>query len=176
MPFNPVQTSYTSQEVEIPPSFLKDSADDCQAITSSRIGFDKTPLPEYSGYYAIVLENVLSPSECNTLLKLVEESAIPDGQVRKWRPAMVNMGGNYEMMATDYRSSDRIIWDSQEVVDRIWDRCLLAEGLKDDLARIESNPLVQGERAAQRGARWRFTRPNERMRFLKYGEGQHFNI
>lgn len=170
-----VQTNYSSNEVGIPEDFLKEQAHDCQPVRVSRIDFSNTVVPEYAGYYAIILDNVLSPSECQGLLKLAEESAIPDADGRLWRPAMVNIGGNYEMMATDYRNSDRIIWDSQEMINRIWERCLSGEGVQDDLARIDRNPFVQGERAANRGARWRFTRPNERMRFLRYTKGQYFD-
>ena len=68
----------------------------------------------------------------------------------------------------------RIIWDDQEIVKRIWDRCLLAEGLGKDLERIEKQPGIQGELAADRGVKWKMVRVNERMRFLKYGAGNYF--
>ena len=68
----------------------------------------------------------------------------------------------------------RIIWDDQEIVNRIWDRCLLAEGLGKELERIEKQPGVQGELAADRGMKWKMVRVNERMRFLKYGPGNYF--
>jgi len=58
----------------------------------------------------------------------------------------------------------RIIWDNPELVERIWDRCILANGIKEELGRIE------GRRAVE----WEFSRLNERMRFLKYGAGQYF--
>lgn len=171
----PVKTSYTCNTVDIPPSFLLERADDSQAITATRVDFDKEGFPEYAGRYAVLLENVLSPSECKHLLKLAEDSAIADDRGRLWRPAMLNIGGNFEVAAPDTRNNDRIIWDSQQMIDRIWDRCLQAQGLKEDLLVIDSNPLVLGEAAAARGDRWRFTRPNERMRFLRYRDGQFFD-
>jgi hypothetical protein len=60
----------------------------------------------------------------------------------------------------------RIIWDEQEVVNRIWDRCLSADGVGKEL---ESQP-----RAVECGEKWRMVRVNERMRFLKYGAGNYF--
>jgi hypothetical protein len=59
-------------------------------------------------------------------------------------------------------------------VNRIWERCLLAEGLSKELERIEKQPGVQGEQAADRGEKWKMVRVNERMRFLKYGAGNYF--
>ena len=170
----PVKTSYTYNSVDIPPSFLFERADDSKPISATRIDFEKEGFPEYAGRYAILLEDVLSPSECKQLLKLAEESAIADDQGRLWRPAMLNIGGNFEIAAPDTRNNDRIIWDSQQMMDRIWDRCLQAQGLKEDLLVIDSNPLVLGGAAAGRGDRWQFTRPNERMRFLRYRNGQFF--
>ena len=69
---------------------------------------------------------------------------------------------------------DRIIWDQPEMVKRIWDRCLLAKGIEEELGRIEKQPSVQGHGAAERGDRWRMVRVNERMRFLRYGAGNYF--
>jgi len=59
-------------------------------------------------------------------------------------------------------------------VKRIWDRCLSVDGISKELERIEKQPEVQGERAADRGEKWRMVRINERMRFLKYGAGNYF--
>jgi hypothetical protein len=69
---------------------------------------------------------------------------------------------------------DRIIWDQPEIVERIWDRCLLAKGIEEELGRIEKQPGVQGHMAAERGDKWRMVRVNERMRFLRYGAGNYF--
>lgn len=61
---------------------------------------------------------------------------------------------------------------------RIWARCLRAEGLSelvegfgDGKAGSES---VLGKAPVMRGEEWKLSRCNERMRFLRYGEGQFF--
>lgn len=89
--------------------------------------------------------------------------------------AMVNAGVGKEVLMTDYRNSDRIIWDNQEIMNRLWDRCLKGEEVKEKLSRIEDWPLIQGVSAAVRGDKWHVTRLNERMRFLMYGPGQFFS-
>ncbi|OAR01887.1 hypothetical protein LLEC1_08061, partial [Akanthomyces lecanii] len=92
---------------------------------------------------------------------------------------LVNMGGGYEAAVTDYRNSDRIIWDSQTVVDRVWERCLQARGggEGESMGQMLSRP-PEGRKARKRskscGGEWKFERLNERMRFLKYTEGQFF--
>ncbi|KAJ4420569.1 hypothetical protein N0V85_000556 [Neurospora sp. IMI 360204] len=55
-----------------------------------------------------------------------------------WGPALVNVGMGYEVLTPSYRNSSRIIWDQQEVVDRLWARCCLVPGLKERLAVLDS--------------------------------------
>jgi len=165
-----VKTSYTSKPVEIPSDFLKIAPPDAQPIVVERVNFAASAVPEYAPYYATVLDNVLSVSECTELLRL----AVLSSRSGDWEPAMVNAGAGFEILATDIRHCDRIIWDAPEVVQRIWDRCLLAKGVKEELGRIEGQPAVQGQKAVERGDKWRMVRINERMRFLRYGPGNYF--
>ena len=186
-----VATTYTSKPVKVAPDFLINMPNDAQPILTYPVDFSKTPLPEYRGSFAVVLDNVLSPSECKQLIAYAEEStgARSTGEVDKenaeegggeetenngWKPALVNVGPGLEVWRPEYRHSDRIIWDNQEMMNRLWARCLLGDGIKEQLGRIEHSPLMQGEKAANRGDRWHFSRLNERMRFLKYGPGQFF--
>lgn len=172
----PIKTSYASNEVSIPDSFLTTTPSDAQPLTLSQIDFYTTVLPEYAGHYAVVLENVLSRSECETLLKLAEASvpASERGEKDAWQPALVNIGGGFELLSPEYRNSDRIIWDQQTIVDRLWERCVAAPGLKEKLGVVEQDVVVLGSSRSGREQRWEFRRLNERMRFLKYGSGQFF--
>jgi hypothetical protein len=162
-----IRTSYTSKPVKIPPYFLFASPSDADSITVEKIDFAASPLPEYAGMYATVLDNVLSASECAELLSLAEMSS-SDG----WQAALVNAGIGREVSAPEVRSCGRIIWDSTEMVKRIWDRCLLASGLEQDLQALNNQEMITGGQAM--GYKWKMTRLNERMRFLKYGSGQYF--
>ena len=95
-----------------------------------------------------------------------------------WRPAMVNAGPGHEFLALDYRNSDRIIWDNEVLVKRIWQRVLQGKGIREFLGVLEGEAYapVFGDWPVERGERWVVTRQgvNERMRFLKYGAGQYF--
>ena len=99
----PTKTSYTSKAVEIPPEFLRIQPADIQPITVQRVKFAETPLPEYERCYATVIDNVLSASECDQLLRLAEMSSPTGG----WAPAMVNAGMGYEVLVTEIRHCDR---------------------------------------------------------------------
>ena len=74
---------------------------------------------------------------------------------------------------THERNCGRIIWDSQDVVDRVWKRI---EHLPEvqEIVRLEDVPKVFGNGPQKRGEVWKFSRPNERMRFLKYVGGEYF--
>ncbi|CAG7853104.1 SubName: Full=Uncharacterized protein {ECO:0000313/EMBL:CCA75455.1} [Serendipita indica DSM 11827] len=162
-----VATSYTSKKVDIPDDFLKSPAPDAQAITLHTVNFSESILPEYEGRYAVVLDNVLSPSECKQLIEYAEQSAgASDEGVDNngWKAAMVNAGVGREVMMTEYRNSDRIIWDDQEVMNRLWERCTKVDGVLEEIGTLDHKPLIQGRRG--QNSRWIFSRLNERMRFL----------
>ena len=71
------------------------------------------------------------------------------------------------MLAPETRNCGRIIWDSREVVAKIWERIAHIPEVQE-IVRLEKVPGIFGNGPAKRDEVWRFTRPNERMRFLKY--------
>ena len=149
----------------VPEDFLSTPAPN---IIVSRIDFTQTYLPEYEGRYAVILDNVLSPEECQTLVHAAERSTL-DG----WERAMINIGGGRQMLMTDERNCGRIIWDSREVVAKIWKRIEHVPEVQE-IRRLENTPRIFGNGPQRRGEVWKFTRPNERMRFLKYVGGEYF--
>lgn len=157
-----VRTEYKSLDVAIPDSFL--TSPPSQPVVAKHIDWASSPLPEYEGRTAVVLDNVLSPEECTELLALAEFSVPKEDGASPWRPALVNVGVGVETAAPGYRDSERIIWDQQVIVDRVWERMAQAEGMRELLATCPDG--ASGE--------WRFQRLNERMRFLKYSPGQFF--
>ncbi|KAL1412916.1 hypothetical protein Q8F55_000665 [Vanrija albida] len=158
-------TSYTSRAVSLPDDFLVADPPDATPITYAPIEWASTALPENGGHYAAVLDGVLSRSECAQLLAFAEESVtgLAGGDASAWRPALVNAGPGLEVLMTDYRNSDRIVWDNQEVMDRLWRRMVTIPEVRDKLARATTGdtPYV-------------FDRVNERGRYLRYGPGQFF--
>jgi len=171
-PKNPVKVTYKSNDVAIPDNFLTSAPADAQPITYKRIDFESSVLPEFSDCYAVVLDNVLSPSECAQLIQLAEAS-VPDElkeDASPWRPALVNVGGGYEIEIPDYRKSDRIIWDSQEIVDRLWVRMAALPEIQRDLITLPPPTL----KPKLQKSKYEFYRVNKRLRFLKYTPGQFF--
>ena len=149
----------------LPEDFLTTPAPN---ITVSRIDFTKTELPEYDGLYAVILDSVLSPAECETFIKAAEATT-EEG----WERAQINIGGGRQMLITDSRNCGRIIWDSREVVAKIWKRIEHVPEVQE-IVRLQGVPHVFGNGPSKRGEVWKFTRPNERMRFLKYVGGEYF--
>lgn len=170
----PFVTTYDSKDVPIPEDYLRSDPPDAKHITYRQIDFAKTALPEYKGCYAVILENVLSPSECATLLQLAESSVLDqhkkDGS--PWRPALLNAGTRngkgFEQFVPGIRNSDRIIWDTQEIADRLWARIQTVPEVKEKLT-------VYQQGRGPKASTWGFHCVNERLRFLKYGTGQFFN-
>ena len=130
------------------------------------IDFEKTALPEYKGLYAAVLDGCFSKEECDLLVQAAE--AQTNGT---WEQAMVNVGGGRQIMATDIRNCGRIIWDDRELVARIWNRINPVMG---EIQNLKNQEAVSGLGLVKRREVWEMSRLNERMRFLKYGDGQYF--
>lgn len=138
-------------------------------VTVSRIDFAHETLPEYDDMYAVQIDNVLSKAECAELIRNAEASAGQKG----WDRATVNVGKGQEAMYAETRKCGRIIWDSQATVDKIWERISELPEIQE-IARLENNAHVTGNGPARRNEVWELTKPNERLRFLKYTEGEFF--
>ena len=147
----------------LPPDFLAGPAPN---LLKKKIDFKKTTLPEYDGLYATVLDGAFTKEECHDLVKAAE--ATTEG---KWEQAMVNIGSGQQRLTTEIRDCGRIIWDDQEIVAKIWARC---KGHMGEIENLSGNLKVTGPGPYKRKETWHLTRPNERMRFLKYGRGQYF--
>jgi hypothetical protein len=150
----------------LPDGFLSTPSPDLKV---TRIDFSRTEIPEYKNFYAVVLDNVLTHDECRTLLQAAEATVPEQG----WERAMVNIGMGQQAMYTDVRNCGRIIWDSRDVVGRLWNRI---KGVPEvqSISRLEHRPHITGNGPDKRNEIWLATRPNERMRFLKYVGGEYF--
>ncbi|KAL4804245.1 hypothetical protein BDV18DRAFT_28925 [Aspergillus unguis] len=125
------------------------------------------PLPEYTRWFAAIIDNALTEAECTELIRQAEAST-PDGS---WDRALINAGGGRQVLSVDSRHCGRIILDSPELTEKLQAR--LAPFLKElGIDRLEDRPFVTG--LAGRKKTYRFTRFNERLRFLKYVGGEYF--
>ncbi|XP_071104607.1 uncharacterized protein [Haliotis cracherodii] len=110
------------------------------------IVYKKVDLPEDSKHkLAFVLENVLTPEEC--------EWYIAETERKGYELAQVNTGIG-QVTRTDIRNSSRHIWDSEEEANKIWDR------IKTFVPEVFQQRRVMGL--------------NERLRFLRYNPGEYF--
>ncbi|KAI9705934.1 MAG: hypothetical protein M1836_005340 [Candelina mexicana] len=134
-------------------------------VTVTPIDFSET-LPNYSGLYAVILDNVLSPEECKTFVAAAE--ARTDGI---WEPAMINVGGGRQELNLDARNCGRIIWDSAPMAEKLLARVYQ---YLPDIHELNQCPKITGHGPMKRGEKWMLSRLNERMRVLKYGPGQYF--
>lgn len=148
----------------LPPDFLSGPG---PGKIIQKIDFAQTPLPEYKGLYAVIIDNAFTKQECEDLVRAAE--ARTSGE---WEQAMINVGGGYQMLMTDARDCSRIIWDDVDVVEKIWSR--LKDSVLPDIEYLKDAPRVTGLGPKRRGETLKMTRLNERMRFLKYKEAQYF--
>lgn len=141
-------------------------------VQVTHVDFSQTDCHEYKGAYAVILDNILSPDECAQLINLAEQSSGGEPGKGNWERAMVNIGNNQQALYTDIRNCDRIIWDTREVVERIWQRC---RDHVPEIEHVKGNAEVMGWGPVKRKESYVLTRLNERMRFLKYTGGEYFN-
>jgi hypothetical protein len=159
-----VQEKPASKQVGLRKGFLDGPAPN---LTHSRVNFTKGGLPEYEGFWAVVLDGVLTTEECDTIVAAAEETT--NGT---WERAMVNIGGGFQAMAEDVRKCGRIIWDNRELAEKLLQR--IDTTVLSDIDRLENWASVTGYGPSKRKEVWKMTRLNERLRFLKYTGGEYF--
>ena len=149
----------------ISPNFLSSPSPN---ITKQAIDFAAADLPEYSNYYACILDNVLSASECSTLIHAVE--AQTNGE---WHQATINSGFNGQEVDPEARVCGRIIWPNEDLAAKIWERC---KGHVPEICEVnaEKVPHITGGSLLMKGWRFKAVGLNEGMRFLRYFDGNYF--
>jgi hypothetical protein len=153
----------STSKFELPRDFLDGPAPN---LVKSKVDWNKGGLAEYDGMYAVILDGVLSEEECNQFIAGAE--ATSDG---KWERAMVNIGGGKQALYEDTRKCGRIIWDSPELMAKVWARVSVA---LPEIHRLENMANITGNGPAKRKEVWKVSRLNDRMRFLKYTGGEYF--
>jgi 2OG-Fe(II) oxygenase superfamily len=131
------------------------------------VNFSTIGLPEYSSSFALLIHDLLSPSECASLLSAAESTTS-----NRWEGAMVNVGGGHQQLITDVRLCDRILWDEPHLVDKLLGRIM--PHLPENIVTLKDAPHVTGYGPMKRKETWRISRLNERLRFLKYTPGMYF--
>ncbi|KAF7300541.1 P4Hc domain-containing protein [Mycena chlorophos] len=148
-----------------------DENSELRPVSAGRIDFKAAKLPEYKNCYAIVLDSLYSRDEAVAIL----DAPAKAGQ--NWDIARVN-AGTYEFTDTTYRNGERIIHDSFELSERIFER--IRPHLKE-IEEIEEDVVVRMKdrkdgsyKRVRAKQKWRMVRMNERLRFLRYPVGGFF--
>jgi hypothetical protein len=129
----------------VPSSFLETSATPATAATPAAPATSWRRLP-VPRQFALVAENCLTEDECRSLIELAEAGG--------FEPALINVGFGRQILDDTYRNSLRHIRDDAALADMLWGR------VKELVpATFKGRTIVE---------------PNERLRFLKYGEGGFF--
>jgi hypothetical protein len=152
--------------VRIPNGFLPPQPP--PTVHAHQINFETSnpALPKYKNHFAAVIDDFLTESECQELITLAESST-PNG----WERAMVNIGGGKQILATDARNCARIMWDTQDVAQRLLAR--LTPFLREfDIESFTDRTSVTG--LIGRGRSYLLAALNERLRFLRYEGGEYF--
>lgn len=142
-----------------------------QNCTSTPIDFSISPLPEYTSLFALLIHNLLTPSECKTLLTLAQNTTDPPNT---WAPAEINVGHGKQRMILEARNCGRIIWDDFTVAERLMARIM--PHLPENIVTLKGKESVRvlGWGPVRKEQVWRISRMNERLRFLKYTAGMYF--
>jgi len=133
-------------------------------VKVTRINFSDTPLTGYAGLQAYIIDDALTSSECATLLSAAEAS-------NPWQRGMIQVGNGRQRQEDDQRKCGRLIWDSSDVSQRIWDRVKV---YVPEIATLDGHSDLTAGGAVMKGQVWETTRLNERMRFLRYEGGEYF--
>ncbi|KAL8831224.1 MAG: hypothetical protein Q9170_005395 [Blastenia crenularia] len=135
-------------------------------VTKQVINFKDTELPEYEGYYACILDNVLSANECSNLVRAAK--AQTNGE---WQQATINAGYSGQQIDAESRLCGRMIWDNEELAARIWARCI---GHVPEILELKDRPGITGGGHLTKDWLYRLVGLNPSMRFLRYFDGNYF--
>ena len=135
-------------------------------IQKQIIDFKKTDLPDYDGYFACILDNVLSADECAELIRAVK--AQTNGE---WEQATIKVGFGMQEVDPESRLCGRIIWDNKDLASRIWARC---RDHVPEILELKDRPEITGGGHLMKDWTFRPIGLNDSMRFLRYFDGNYF--
>mmetsp|Transcript_35223 Transcript_35223/g.41551 ORF Transcript_35223/g.41551 Transcript_35223/m.41551 type:complete len:250 (-) Transcript_35223:245-994(-) len=113
---------------------------------------------EGPNHVALILHNVFSPEECQSLIERSEKHG--------YEPALVNIGSGAQMRMDEIRSSNRSIIDDPILAQEIWSR--IRKIINDD-------PKLLAPTWTPMFGKFEAVGLNERLRFLRYDQGHFFS-
>ncbi|XP_066936902.1 uncharacterized protein [Clytia hemisphaerica] len=138
----------TSKQPEKLESFVLQTTKDQHKVTDISKELYEKGIVNTEEYFALVIDNFMTKSECEELIKLTESVG--------YDQALVNVGGGRQKLMPDVRSSDRCIIDDERVAEMFYQQT------KDYIPQNFLND------------KWTKISINERLRFLRYQKGGYF--
>lgn len=132
------------------------------------IDFKKTNLGLYEDFFAMVIDGLFTPSECESLLSAAQPVAD-----EPWPPATVTAYNGNQFVDLASRDCGRIIHHSKPLADALLGRIL--PHLPPAVATLSDTPDITGQSAVVNGETWRIARLDSALRFLRYEAGQYFS-
>lgn len=136
------------------------------------IDFKKTNLGLYEDFFAMVIDDLVTPSECDALLSVVQPTAAA-AEGKPWPPATVTAYNGTQFVDLASRDCGRIIHESKTLAGALLDRIL--PHLPLAVASLSGAPDITGQAAVANKETWRIARLDSALRFLKYEPGQYFS-
>ncbi|KAG8947839.1 hypothetical protein FRC04_010197 [Tulasnella sp. 424] len=169
--------STTTWRLPEPP--VAPSPDEPAPVVVHQVDWKATGFPENEGRVAFIIDNALTPEDCQKLLKAAEDSG-------PWAKAAVHGGPGDEhgRIVEDYRKSSRILLDDFELADFILSK--LRPHMPEEALSAPTSKYWQfnedsywededpAEKKKKESDRVELSRLNERLRYLKYVKGDFF--
>ncbi|KIO31411.1 hypothetical protein M407DRAFT_67922 [Tulasnella calospora MUT 4182] len=172
--YDPVLSSTVFRLPEPP---APSSPDQPAPVIVHKIDWEEVGFPENKDKVAFIIDNALTPEDCQKLLKAAEDSA-------PWAAAAVHggPGDKHGTVMEDYRKSSRILLDDFELADLILSKLrphMPKEGLDAPKSKyqqfgVEDQDKLKDIFKIKKASPVQLTRLNERLRYLKYVEGDFF--
>ncbi|KAG9127806.1 hypothetical protein FRC07_008998 [Ceratobasidium sp. 392] len=161
--------SSSSYLIPEPPKADPKNPDAPPPIVAHRLDFVKLGLPEYEHRFAMVIDNLFTPEDCERYIAAAESA-------KEWEVAAVNggPGSGYQYVDTSYRNSSRILLDDFDLTREMLER--MRPYLKD-IEHMDRAPLhgtYDRKTKTSNDPPAKLVALNERLRYLKYGPGQFF--
>ncbi|KAH8154147.1 uncharacterized protein LAJ45_01915 [Morchella importuna] len=134
---------------------------------AERIDFSTTPLAKSYGKqlsYALVIDDLFTPDECR---KMLQFAALTGGG---WKEALINSGYS-QVLRKDIRDCTRVMIDDFELAGLIFGR---VKPYLDEVVEVGKGTEWDIASYAGKYYKWKMTRLNERLRFLRYTKDQYF--
>lgn len=116
--------------------------------TSNPVNFAATALPQYSDFYATILDGVFTAEECASLIKLAESTG-------EWHPAGLSAEAEHETVHSNFRNSDRILRIDSEAAEMIYERL---KPFVHDILEIAPGgkwECITGKKGRKQGPTWK---------------------